>query len=65
MDKQLTKLKAYKQMNDANMEEIAELLGTNVYTLSRWFNGVSKISNVYRKIIDDNIPDKYAEVPVE
>ena len=49
------KLKTFMAEKNITQERLAQLLGTNKFTLSRWMNGKSKPSPAYVQIINDII----------
>ena len=49
------KLKEFMAEKNITQDRLAELLGTNKFTLSRWMNGKSKPSPAYMQIIESVI----------
>lgn len=46
------KLRQFMAEKNISQDRLAELLGTNKFTLSRWMNGKSKPSPAYIQIIE-------------
>ena len=47
----IKKLKAYMNKNCLSQLAMANMLGTNTFTMSRWLNGHNKPSQAYQHLI--------------